>query len=260
MNSTYILTTIVTSLFFIPQHSNADGGGDVVLEELSSDDEDEAAEDEADGEDASPPTLGDQILARWEHRKVNLDHDYAITGWMLCVMPAVRADVEERLQGHHREAAERVIERLHLPPCPNRRVNIDKMAPSDIVDKFWSEYKDFSNKTGVFSKAGRWSTHDVIAGRSSAWHEKYSLDFTDVLGFVACRVTCKNLGIGAAERAWAGTKDIKDGKRAGLGGESTEKRSILYMSARISEARVLHAELEKLDAGPNAMFSDDDIK
>jgi len=32
------------------------------------------------------------------------------------------------------------------------------------IDKFWSEYKDFSNKTGVFSKAGRWATADAIAG------------------------------------------------------------------------------------------------
>ena len=100
----------------------------------------------------------------------------------------------------------------------------------------------------------------MLAGKSHLWHEKCSLPYTKVLRFIACRVTCKNLGIGAAKMAWSGTKDIKDGKRDSLGGELTEKRSILYTSARISEAWVRLVELEKLDAGPNTMFGDDNIK
>ena len=215
------------------------------------------SDDEGEGEGTG---MGEQILACWNNRKVKLDHDYAVAGWALCVMAEVRQDVDARMDGSHREAIERVVERLHLPPCPNKRVNIDEMSPADIVDKFWDEYKDFKNKTGSYSKAGKWTTDDVRKGRSHLWHEKYSLGHTDVLGFVACRVTSKNLGIGAAERMWAGTKDIKDGKRANLGGASTEKRSILYTSARMSEARVLQKEMEKIDAGPNGMFGEDDIK
>ena len=88
------------------------------------------------------------------------------------------------------------------------------------------EYKDFKNQTGCYRKAGRWSTDDGKKGRSHLWHEKYSLGDMDVLGFVACRVTSKNLGIGAAERSCAGAKYIKDGKGSRLGTESTEKRSI----------------------------------
>ena len=133
---------------------------------------------------------------------------------------------------------ERVVERLHLPPCPNKKVNIDVMTPSEIVDLFWAEYKEFTMKTGHYAKPGKWLTDDVRKGRSHIWHEKYSLHHTTVLGFVACRVTSKNLGIGAAERSWAGTKDIKHGKRANLGGDSTEKRTMVYTSARMSEARV----------------------
>ena len=41
---------------------------------------------------------------------------------------------------------------------------------------------------------------------------KYSLPFTKVLGFVACRVTSKVLGIGAADRSWGDVKTIKFGK------------------------------------------------
>ena len=196
----------------------------------------------------------------WENRKCKLDHDYSITGWVLCVMPEVRADVENRMDGVHRDAVEQVVERLYLPLCPNKRVNTDVTTPADIVDLFWAEYKEFTMKTGHYAKPGKWLTDDVRKGRSHSWHEKYSFHHTTILGFVGCRVTSKSLGIGAAERSWAGTKVIKHSKRANLGGESIEKRSILYTSARMSEARVKNRELEKIDAGPSGMFGDDDMK
>ena len=41
------------------------------------------------------------------------------------------------------------------------------------------------------------------------WHQEYSLPFTKVLVFVACIVTSKVLGIGAAERSWGDVKTIK---------------------------------------------------
>jgi len=94
-----------------------------------------------------------------------------------------------------------------------------------------------------FHEKSRWGTPDVLAGQSYLWHEKYSLPYTKVLGFVACRVTSKLGGIGPAERSWGAVKQIKDGKRSHLGSDSLEKWSIVFM----------------LDAGPNAMFSDDDI-
>jgi len=81
-----------------------------------------------------------------------------------------------------------------------------------------------------------------------------------VLGFVGCHVTSKLCGIGPAERSWGGVKNIKTGKRSHLSGESTEKRSILYVSAKIQQSRIMCDRLDKLDAtGNNAMFGDDDI-
>ena len=45
-----------------------------------------------------------------------------------------------------------------------------------------------------------------------------------------------------------------------MSGESTEKRSILYVSVKIQQSRVMCDRLEKLDATEiNAMFGDDDI-
>ncbi len=92
------------------------------------------------------------------------------------------------------------------------------------------------------------------------WHKKYSLPYTVVLGYVGCRVTSKLCGIGPAKRSWGGVKQIKDGVRSHLGGESTEKRSVIYVTAKIQEARMRQHQKEKLNAtGPDAMFGDDNI-
>ncbi len=55
-------------------------------------------------------------------------------------------------------------------------------------------------------------------------------------------------------------KQVKDEKRSHLSGESTEKRTILFVYLKISQAQILCDRMEKLDAmGHNAMFGDDDI-
>ena len=205
--------------------------------------------------------LGDKFKGLWEARKVNLDHDYAIAGWALCVTPEVMADVKARMCGSHRDAIERVVERLHVAPCPNNRVDLAKMSPSLIVDKFWDEYDEFTEKTGPFAKQGKWKANDVASGKSFAWHKKYSLHSTQVLGFVACRVTSKHLGIGSAERVWGNTQDVKSGKLVNRNSDNTEMRAILYTSARIQEARIRQDLLEaSTPSGASEMFSDDDIK
>jgi hypothetical protein len=55
-------------------------------------------------------------------------------------------------------------------------------------------------------------------------------------------------------------KQVKDGKRSHLSGELTKKRSILFVSLKISQARIKYWRMENLDAtGHNAMFGDNDI-
>jgi hypothetical protein len=83
-----------------------------------------------------------------------------------------------------------------------------------------------------------WASSDCVSGKSYLWHKKYSLPYTVVLGYVGCRVTSKLCGIGPAKRSWGGVKKIKDGVRSHLGGESTEKRSVIYVTAKIQEARM----------------------
>ena len=64
-------------------------------------------------------------------------------------------------------------------------------------------------------------------------HQKYSLPCTKVLGFVACRVTSKILGIGAVDSSWIKVKTIKSGKIFAISSDVSEKQSILYTSACI---------------------------
>jgi hypothetical protein len=53
----------------------------------------------------------------------------------------------------------------------------------------------------------RWASSDCgVTGKSYLWHEKYSLPYTNVLGFVGCRVTSKLCEIGPAKRSWGGVK------------------------------------------------------
>ena len=81
------------------------------------------------------------------------------------------------------------------------------------LDTFWSEYKNFNQKKYPYDrKYFIWNSKDISDGNSHIWHQNYSLPSTKVLGFVACRVTSKTLGIGSAERSWGDGKKIKSGK------------------------------------------------
>jgi len=134
------------------------------------------------------------------------------------------------------------------------------MSIPDILDTFWNEFKAFQLRSDPYEAASRWLSVDVLNGNSYLWHEKYSMRTTKVLGYVACRVTSKLCGIGAAERSWGGVKQIKTGKRSHLSGASTEKRSILFVSAKVTHSRIKSDRLVGLDArGGNDAFGDDDI-
>jgi len=205
-------------------------------------------------------SFGRQVIWHWSKRKVRIEHEYAIVGWALCVMEDIRNDVMERLTGAHRDTIEKVVSRLHVPPCPNSNPAVSAMSSHEIIDTFWNEFKAFQNRTNPYHDASRWASYDITIGNSHLWHEKYSLPYTKVLGFVACRVTSKLCGIGPAERSWGGVKQVKDGKRSHLSGESTEKRSILFVSSKIAQARIECEKMEKIDAaGGHQMFGDDDM-
>ena len=128
------------------------------------------------------PGLGTDVKAARHRRKEKLEHDSAITGWALSVSPEVRADVNARMIGEHRNAIEHLIVCLHTVPCPNE--DATGMDKSELSDTFWNEYKEFNQKSGAFGYTNRWNSPDVRAGHSHTWHEKYDLPHTKVLGHV----------------------------------------------------------------------------
>ena len=78
-----------------------------------------------------------------------------------------------------------------------------------------------------------WKSKYIRDYNSHLWHQKYSLPFIKVLGFVAFRVTSKVLGICASDRSWFDVKTIKYGKISAIRSGVSEKQSIVYTSACI---------------------------
>jgi hypothetical protein len=99
-----------------------------------------------------------QVSWHWNKRKLHIEHEYSITAWALCVMGSVRNDVRDRLIGHHHVAIEKVVSRLHVPPCPNTHPAVLTMLPHEIIDTFGNELKAFQNCTNPFHKMSRWAS------------------------------------------------------------------------------------------------------
>ena len=174
----------------------------------------------------------------WLKRQLHINTDFAVTGWMLCVIPHIRKDARVHSDRHHRKQVNNIIKRL-FSGSSEEEMNVN-------LDMFWTEYIQFDNKVGSYdADEFIWKSKDIIDGNSHLWHQKYSLPFTKVLGFVACRVTSKVLGIGAAERSWGDVKTIKSGKRSAISSDVSEKQSIVYTSACIESARIEQNQADK---------------
>ena len=68
------------------------------------------------------------MKAAWNERNARLEHDNAIAGWAMSIMPKIRADVNKRMTGEHRNAIERVVLHLHAKSCPNPTKGVDKWS------------------------------------------------------------------------------------------------------------------------------------
>ena len=150
---------------------------------------------------------------------------------MLCVITHICKDSKEHSYSDNRKQVNNVIKTLFY--------GISKEEIAVIKDIFWTQYTDFDKKIGSFdANEFIWKNKDIKDGNSHLWHKKYSLPCTKVLGFVACRVTSKVLGIGAVERYWCDVKIIKSGKIYAIRNDVSEKQSIVYTSACIESDRI----------------------
>ena len=145
---------------------------------------------------------------------------------MLFFIPHIRKDAKDHSDSDHRKQVNNVIKTLFS--------GASEEEMSVTQDIFWTDYTNFDKKIGSFgADEFIWKSKDIKDGNSHLWHQKYSLPCTEVLGFVACRVTSKVLGIGAAERSWGDIKTIKSGKRSDISSDVSEKQTIVYTSACI---------------------------
>lgn len=89
----------------------------------------EFASDDEELEEPRRHELWDDIKFHWDKRRKKLEHDYAIAGWALSVMPEIHADCVVRFNGEHTmEAVERVVRRLHELPMANTNPDVAIMS------------------------------------------------------------------------------------------------------------------------------------
>ena len=101
---------------------------------------------------------------------------------MLYVITHIRKDAKYHSDRNHRKQVKNVIKTL-FSGSSEEEMNV-------TLDVFWTEYTASDNKVGSYdADEFLWKSKDISDGNSHLWHQKYSLPFTKVLGFVACRVT-----------------------------------------------------------------------
>ena len=101
---------------------------------------------------------------------------------MLCVSPHIIRDAKYHSDIDHRKQVNNVINTLFSGASE------EEMAVT--LDLFWNEYTALDNMIGSYD-ADEFirKRKDISNGNSHLWHPKYSLPFTKVIYFVACRVT-----------------------------------------------------------------------
>lgn len=125
--------------------------------------------------------LGRSIVALWKHRKQHMVSDFCIAGWLLSPLQEVMDDVKAGITSGSNESMDRILDKMY------HRMTEEELG--QVKDTFWTEWNEFSNKTGRFGNGRRyiWNS-DLIRKRMSAqWHSQYSLTHTEVsLHFVFC--------------------------------------------------------------------------
>ena len=227
---------------FDEEESSTESGSDCesTSTDASSEEIDEFQDD--DHSDFENVLLGDQIISLWRKRASKLSHPYAIAAWFCSVDPNVMKDVVQAVKKNETGRLRVVVDDLIAKLLHG---STDKEVQT-FQELFWDQWTDFIYQRGEYfdrEKRGRiWNDSRIASGKTYEWHKYNSLPFAYQLGHIACLVTSKNLGIGAAERQWGDVKHIKRGKRAKMEIESVEKQAIIFGSACMERARNQYKE------------------
>ena len=127
----------------------------------------------------------------WIEGEEHINNDYSVNGWILCVINHIREDVFKNPNINHMNQVNNVIKNLF---AGSYEKELNK-----TIDAFWIQYTKSNHKNDPYdSNEFIWISKDIRDGNSHLWHQKYYLPSTKVIGFVACRVTSKIIGIGFA--------------------------------------------------------------
>ena len=146
--------------------SDDDDDDDDVLFSNASDTDSDTDDDNGD-KAAEPPKLFERLFIwHWDRQKKRIVHEYAIVGWALCVMEDIQKDVQLRMTGDHQSAIDKVVTRLHTPPCANTNPSVSSMSMAEILDTFWNKFNAFQQQLYPYDAASRWLSVDVVNGNS----------------------------------------------------------------------------------------------
>ena len=87
-------------------------------------------------------SLSSTVPNLWQNRLLQINTDFAVTRWMLCVIPHIIIDAKDHSDRNHRKQVNNAIKRL-FSGSSEEDMNV-------TLDMFWTEYTDFDNKIGSF--------------------------------------------------------------------------------------------------------------
>ena len=133
-----------------------------------SDTEDEEENIDTDDPDTSYSdmleSLRSSVCNLWQKRQLHINTDFAVTGWMLCVIPHIRKDAKYNSDRNHRKQVKNVIKTL-FSGSSEEEMNV-------TIDMFWTEYTDFDNKIGSYdADEFIWKSKDIIDATNDCCHQ-----------------------------------------------------------------------------------------
>ena len=105
------------------------------------------------------------VCKLWQKRQLHIKTDFAVTVWMLYVIPHIRKDAKYHSDSDQRKQINNVIKTLFSGASE------DEMSVTQYI--FWTEYTDFDNKIGSFdADEFIWKSKGIKDGTSHLWHQK----------------------------------------------------------------------------------------
>ena len=243
--------------YYSEESEEEDCENDALPGDEPSDMEDDSADSpEVDSNTWNPsPTFCFQMTRWWRYYKPKLLSDYVRVAYLLCPHPTIIEHAKKNRDPKDDEAVDRLIEKLFVPSTEVDDFKRMSMS-AKLLDKFWTELKEFRCKQGVFSSEKIWFLAKQDSTKAFDWHYKYTLGSTEVLGKLACIVTSQLCGIGEAERHWKANKRQLVGMRARLGPLKTKMQASI--SAAYSHKRSTLQRMAASKAGK--LWEDDDFE